>query len=132
VITLPYAALRTGCGRHTGRTLGLCGRGRRAAPKSRLLPYAALPQRRAVPYSARWARNGRPDAAISGSSALLGVHEPSTRRRPVDEQAGVLTGAQGGGERGCMAHHRALEPRGERDPGDPHTCQRGEGRRVGS
>ena len=53
MITLPYAALRTRCGRHTGRTLGVRdGRSRRRVLWPGL-PYAALPQRRAVPYSTK-------------------------------------------------------------------------------
>ena len=64
LITLPYAALRRLSGRRTGSTLGFRLGSRRPAPKSRLVPYAALPQRRAVPYSARWARS-RPLTALS-------------------------------------------------------------------
>ena len=53
MITLPYAALRTRCGRHTGRTLGFLGRRARRRVLWPDLPYAALPQHRAVPYSTK-------------------------------------------------------------------------------
>ena len=66
LITVPYAALRTGSGRHTGRTLGFRGRSSRRRVLRPGLPYAALPQHGAVRYSTRWAEGGALWVAAGG------------------------------------------------------------------
>jgi len=66
LITLPYAALRTGSGRQTARTLGFRGRSCRRHFSLPSFPYAALPQHGAVPYSPRWARGDVARAACWG------------------------------------------------------------------